>query len=290
MTLNQLEYFCAVGRTHSITRAAEELFVSQPTISVAIRDLEREFHLQLVNHEKNRISLTTDGEYFYERASRLLGDQHAFLEDFSAMGKSVRPVKLGIPPLISTFFFPRMADSFQEATGIPIQLFEYGSVRACQLVNRGDLDAAFVNMDAYTVDNFYSHVLMSDQTILCVSRTHRFAKEPKVTVEMLWDEPLVFYNTDAAMNRTMYARFRSKGMVPNIIMYSSQLYTTLNYVRRGDCAAFLYSSLAINPRDFVQVPLEPEYTTDFGIVWPKTHLREETRKFVEFAQQYTPIL
>ena len=47
MTLTQLEYFCMVCRYHSITRAADALYVSQPTISTSIRDLEKEFHLKL---------------------------------------------------------------------------------------------------------------------------------------------------------------------------------------------------------------------------------------------------
>lgn len=52
MTLTQLEYFCMVCRYHSITRAAKALYVSQPTISTSIRDLEKEFHLKLFNHGK----------------------------------------------------------------------------------------------------------------------------------------------------------------------------------------------------------------------------------------------
>ena len=66
MTLNQLEYFCAVCRCHSITKAADELYVSQPAISVAIKKLEKEFHLRLFNHGKNSISLTREGEEFYK--------------------------------------------------------------------------------------------------------------------------------------------------------------------------------------------------------------------------------
>lgn len=71
-----------------------------------------------------------------------------------------------------------------------------------------------------------------------------------------------------------------------MILYSSQIYTTLNFVRRGDCGAFLYSTLAVNPRDFVQIPLEPVIESEFGIVWPETSLKESTTKFVEFAQGY----
>ena len=65
MTLTQLEYFCTVCRYHSITKAAAALYVSQPTISTSIRDLENEFHLKLFNHGRNRISLTKEGEDFY---------------------------------------------------------------------------------------------------------------------------------------------------------------------------------------------------------------------------------
>ena len=72
MTLTQLEYFCMVCRYHSITRAADALYVSQPTISTSIRDLEKEFHLKLFNHGKNRISLTKDGEAFYQKAEFIL--------------------------------------------------------------------------------------------------------------------------------------------------------------------------------------------------------------------------
>ena len=52
MTLTQLEYFCMVCRYHSITRAADALYVSQPTISTSIRDLEKEFHLKLFNQRR----------------------------------------------------------------------------------------------------------------------------------------------------------------------------------------------------------------------------------------------
>ena len=75
MKLVQLEYFCAVCRYHSITRAAEELYVTQPTISVAIRELEKELKLRLFHHEKNRISLTQEGEAFYRRAEAVLKEK-----------------------------------------------------------------------------------------------------------------------------------------------------------------------------------------------------------------------
>lgn len=105
MTLSQLEYFCAVCRYHSITRAAAELFVSQPTISVSLRNLENEFHIRLFNHGKNQISLTTEGEEFYKRAEQILSSCQDFQTEFSNMDSSKRCIRLGIPPMLSSIFF-----------------------------------------------------------------------------------------------------------------------------------------------------------------------------------------
>ena len=123
MTLTQLEYFCTVCRYHSITRAADALYVSQPTISTSIRDLEKEFHLKLFNHGKNRISLTKDGEAFYQKAEFILRQT-------------------------------------QEQYNIPIQLLEYGSLRARTLVDNEQLDAAMANMDFYNLDKYNSYIMM----------------------------------------------------------------------------------------------------------------------------------
>ena len=68
MKIIQLEYFCAVSRYHSITQAAQKLFVTQPAISTAIKELEKEFSVNLFVRSKNHLTLTTEGEIFYQKA------------------------------------------------------------------------------------------------------------------------------------------------------------------------------------------------------------------------------
>lgn len=293
MTLTQLEYFCAVCRYHSITRAADALFVSQPTISTSIRELEKEFHLRLFTHGRNRITLTKDGEAFYQRAEHILKQTHELYADFSNTKENIHPLRIGIPPMISTVFFPRMTDQFEERYHIPIQLLEYGSIRARTLVDAEQLDIAVANLDFYNLDKYNSHVMMEDCYIYCVSRTHRYAGEKEITMEMLKDEALILFNTDSVQTQTVVARLRSAGITPQVRMYCSQLTTTLNYVRGGDCGAFLYSSIAVNPRDFVAIPIAPEITNKFGIIWKKgIFVPDQLTKFINFVKEYdvTPYL
>ena len=89
MKIIQLEYFCAVCRYHSITQAAQKLYVTQPAISNAIRELEKEFSVSLFSRTKNHIVLTKEGEAFYQKASVLLDNIHETTSKLYDLGKQV---------------------------------------------------------------------------------------------------------------------------------------------------------------------------------------------------------
>lgn len=287
MTLTQLEYFCMVCHYNSITKAAEALYVSQPTISTSIRDLEKEFHLKLFNHGRNRISLTKDGEAFYQKAECILKQAQELYTDFSNIEEHRPPLRIGIPPMISTVFFPRVTDQFQEQHDIPIQLLEYGSIRARTLIDNEQLDVAIVNMDFYNLNKYNSYVMMEDRYVYCVHKTHRYAGEKEITMEMLKDEPIILFNTDSVQTQTVITQMRSAGITPNIHMYCSQLITVFNFVRGGKCGAFLYSSLVADHGDFLEIPVTPEISSRFGIIWKKgIFISDQLTKFITFTKNF----
>ena len=149
------------------------------------------------------------------------------------------------------------------------------------------------NMDFYNLDKYNSYVMMEDRYVYCVSKTHRYAGEKEITMEMLKDEPIILFNTDSVQTQTVITRLRSAGITPNVHMYCSQLSTVLNYVRGSKCGAFLYSSIAANPRDFVEIPVTPEITSKFGIIWKKgIFVPDQLTKFENFIKTYdvTPYL
>ena len=106
MKIVQLEYFCMVSQYHSITQAAQKLYVTQPAISNAIKELEKEFSVNLFVRSKNHLTLTTEGELFYQKARELLASIKQTTQQFYDLGKQIPPIRIGIPPLLSTIFFP----------------------------------------------------------------------------------------------------------------------------------------------------------------------------------------
>ena len=227
MTLNQLRYFCTASRCHSITKAAEELYVTQPTISMAIRDLEIEFGISLFSRKGNQLSLTQEGESFYKKATYILQYCNELQADYSSMSRVKPPLRIGIPPMLSTVFFPELLMAFHEKhPEIAVVLEEYGSVRACNLVQDDTLDVALVNMEQYNIDKFHNAVLANDQVVFCVSNDHKLAEKESVTTKEMSKEQLIFFNADSVQNQILKMRFEMDGYKPNIVMRSSQIYTT----------------------------------------------------------------
>lgn len=288
MKIIQLEYFCAVSRYHSITQAAQRLYVTQPAISSAIRELEKEFSISLFTRSKNHMTLTKEGEVFYQKASELLNTINQTSSELYDLGRQITPIRIGIPPLLSTIFFPDMLIEFQkEYPDIPVELLEYGSIRAAALVQEDVLDLALVNMNFYEIDKLNSFQILSDRIVFCVSPRHCLAAEKEVSVEMLKEEPLIMYNTDSVQNTTLNSLFESVGIKPKVIMRASQLYTIQNFISSNLGGAFLYASLLKNMPGLTSIPVAPAISQEIGIVWQKgKYINTSVEKYITFTRKY----
>lgn len=290
MTLNQLRYFCTASRCHSITKAAEELYVTQPTVSVAIRDLEIEFGISLFYRKGNQLILTQEGEAFYEKATYILQYCNELQADYSSMSRVKPPLRIGIPPMLSTVFFPELLTAFhQDHPEIAVVLEEYGSVRACDLVQNDTLDLALVNMEQYNIDKFHNVVLANDQVVFCVNKDHRLADKEIVTTKEMSKELLIFFNADSVQNQLLKTRFEMDGYIPNIVMRSSQIYTTLQFIKTGKYSCFLYSSMLdkFTDSEITGIPLNPPIHIKIGMIWKKgKYISGDMQTFLNFTRMY----
>ena len=287
MTLAQLRYFCTAARYHSITQAAKAMFVTQPTISIAIRDLEKEFSLTLFVHTGNRISLTEEGEKFYNKVSAILADCEDLQADYSASGASMPVVRIGIPPMLSTIFFPEMLESFHEQNpDVWLELQEYGSVRACELVQSDVLDIGLINMEIPNVDKFQSRLLTSEPLYFGVCKGHHLETAQEIGLEMLDGESLILYNQDSVQNRILQSRLSALNIQPRIIMRSSQIPTILKFMRRGNCGCFFYKDMLPLFPEVIGIPLNPEIRTRVGLIWRRgRYISIGMQKFLDFCSK-----
>ncbi len=288
MTLTQLKYFCETCRCHSITGAANSLFVTQPAISLAIKELEAEFQITLFTRFNNRLTLTDDGALFYKRATYILQYCNDMQYELGGPGRKETTLRIGIPPILSSIFFPGLLNAYTDKyPDSSVALEEYGSVRACNLIIEDMLDIALVNMEMFNIDQLDSLTLLHDQLVLCVSPEHPLADYHQITADDLDGQNVILFNKDSVQNQLLRSRFDANNIKPNVIMQGSQLYTIINFLRTGTCGCFLYSSIMAGLPKFVSIPLAPPVTTDIGIVWKKgRYMTNQMQNFISFASDY----
>ncbi len=286
MTLIQLKYFNTVCRLHSITQAANELFVTQPTVSLAIKELEEELNLTLLIREGNKLTLTEEGRILYTKSTSIIKRCNDLVLEMAELNKSHKQLKIGIPPMLSMVFFPELADEFTvNHKNISIMLDEAGSAKACKLVCEEKLDMAIVNMGMNDTEKLESKILIKDQLVFCVSKDHPFADREKLTIKDFDKQEIILFNSDSVQNLLFKTKFETQGVFPHIIMQGSQLYTILNFIRGGKRGCFMFECIANNFDDVVNIPLDPPFKIDAGLIWKKDrYLSNDVQEFISFVE------
>ncbi|MFR6135190.1 MAG: LysR family transcriptional regulator substrate-binding protein [Blautia massiliensis (ex Durand et al. 2017)] len=102
-------------------------------------------------------------------------------------------------------------------------------------------------------------------------------------------EQLIFFNADSVQNQILKMRFEMDGYKPNIVMRSSQIYTTLQFVKTGKYGCFLYSSMTdkFSTSNVTGIPLNPPVRIKIGMVWKKSkYISGDMLTFLHFTRMY----
>lgn len=148
MTLRHLKIFTEVCRTGSITRAAENLYMAQPAVSVAIAELEKNYGIQLFERINKRLVITEIGRRMYDEASLVLNAFSAF-EEHAKRESSHEKLRLGSSLTVGKYMIPRIAADITHAfpdVQISIKIHQTRLIE--EMVLRGELDFALIESGA----------------------------------------------------------------------------------------------------------------------------------------------
>ena len=148
MTLTELRYIVAVAREHHFSRAAAACFVSQPTLSVAIKKLEEELGITLFERANNEISVTPVGARIVEQATHIL-EQIQTLRQIAQQGNNplTGALRLGVIYTIAPYLLPHLIPALHGiAAQMPLLLEENFTHKLAEKLRQGELDAIIISM------------------------------------------------------------------------------------------------------------------------------------------------
>ena len=146
MTLTELKYIVAVAREKHFGKAAEACFVSQPTLSVAVKKLEDELELKLFERSSGEVTVTPLGEEIVRQAQSVL-EQAAEIKEIAKRGKDPLggPLKLGVIYTIGPYLLPDLVrQNIERTPQMPLMLQENFTVRLLEMLRTGEIDCAIL--------------------------------------------------------------------------------------------------------------------------------------------------
>jgi len=196
MTLTELKYIVAVAREKHFGKAAEACFVSQPTLSVAIKKLEEELEVKLFERSANEVSVTPLGEDIVRQAQSVL-EQAANIKEIARRGKDplAGPLTLGIIYTIGPYLLPDLVrQAIARTPQMPLMLQENFTVRLLEMLRTGEIDCAIL-AEPFPDTGLALAPLYDEPFLAAVPTSHAFASQKTITAQQLKSETMLLLGT-----------------------------------------------------------------------------------------------
>ena len=285
MELFQLRYFVAAARALHFSRAAEGLYISQPSLSLQIGKLEAELRTPLFHRQGRRVILTEAGRTLLPLAERIL-DQEAEARRAVQQVAGLERGRLSLcalPALDQHLLPPWLAAFRRQYPGVEIRVRELRPARAvAQAVLAAQADVGFVHLPCET-EGLTVQPLLEDPLVLVVPTAHPLAGRAGVDLAEAAEADWVWVHEAQCPDHPLYAACLAAGFAPRIVCESGSAQGVLALVGAGLGLALL-PRLAVDPwAGTTAVPLTGEPSRTLAAIWDEETLIEAGRAFLEIC-------
>ena len=288
MTLLQLSYFLEVCNCRNMTKAAANLHVSQPAITKAIQELEREYGVKLLVRSKNVQDLTYEGKLLYTYASQLLQQAISLDTEMHQLGGTQKAIRVGISVLFAQLF-PDILKSFQNAhPDIEVKSYAFGGNELQRYVKSGSLDIGISGSPADP--HLQSRVLLETASYFWTNRANPLSTQAIIDIDQdLNNEPIgLFRESMDNMNDpnliTPYPLSNSSNA--NIVTCTNQLGDIRQRLLNNTISTFLPKHALDDCQDLISIPTTPPVRFSFSAYWKNEYMYSYILDFVNFVENY----
>lgn len=301
MDFRELHYILAIAKYQNITRAAESLYIGQPTLSKFLASLEDELGLRLFQKIGHKYTLTYAGERYVEMATQILqmkSDLNAEMADI--IKKDIGVLNVGFARMRCTYMLPCALPLFQKLhPNVKVNLFEGSSEENDRRLLDGQIDVAFYSKPAAVNSQLAYETLQQEELLICTCRNHplaRFSEHnpasayPKLDPALLKNELVLMMKPEQRTRQFMDGYLREHNIRYDNVLYTSSLPAIMELVSIGYGVSFIAEThlehrvrnLPIDRYSFG----EPRVLLDFVAAYRKGgYVSQYTRDFIEVVRQ-----
>ena len=292
--IDKLEFFIALARERHFGRAAEECGITQPTLSAAIRQLEDQLGVMLVQRGSRFQGLTPEGQRVLEWARRIVGDTRTMREEMKAVKRGLAGhIRLAAIPT-ALAMVPKLTAPFQEKhPEVTFSILSVTSVQVLSLLENFEIDAGITYLENEPLGRVTSVPLYSERYYLVVAKGSPLSDRSQATWQEVSQLPLCLLTPDMQNRRIVNQHLIEAGASVNPTLESNSMIILFSHVRTGKWASVMPLNVAQSfgfADEISTIPIvEPDARHTVGIIAterdPNTPLvaalLAEARSFVE---------
>lgn len=268
-----LRYFAAVAAEGNLTRAAERLFVSQPTLTKQIRQLESQLGVRLFTRSRAGMTLTAAGQALAGRVPAVLADwDQALQETKSCASRAARVLRVGFMSSAANEATQQIIAAFAlRRPGWRVDLHQAAGSDPTAGLASGDVDAALLRLPFPGQDEVRIEVLLTEPRWVALPATHPLAACEQISFCQLWDEPFVAATEETGFWRDYWlAADERDGHPVRIGATTNQPDTFLTAIANGDGISLVPESAAryYGRPGITYRPVTGVSPSRVGIAWP----------------------
>ena len=270
MFIRQLKYLVTLAELGHFSRAAEACHVSQPALSTAIRNLEKELELNLVRRGRKFEGLTEEGKRVVGWAQHLLSSYEAMGQEAVNVHKNLAgTLRIGAIPTTMPVVPLLTSPCQKEYSDIRLTVLSLSSDEIIRRLDSCDLDMGLTFLDDKSLAGFQTYPLFVERYVLVVRDEAMLRGRKSLSWNEVAELPLCLLTTTMQSRRIIDAAFRRAGATPRIRAESDSMFSLYALLRCCDlCAVLPHSALSlIELRQEVSiVPITPELSREIGLV------------------------
>jgi DNA-binding transcriptional LysR family regulator len=284
--LKALRYCEAVARRGSFTKAAEELRIAQPALSIAIKKLEAELGVVLFARQARHVVASPEAELLLRRAARIFDEVTLAREEIQAAAElKVGEVKVGFPPMFGQVYLPKIFSEFhEEFPAVVITALEGSADGVRRLLDAGAIDIGI--LESRRVPGGWQSVEVGrDETVLCVNAGHRLAERSFVEAKDLDDLPMAVFDSTFLQRNVLEELCKAAKIKFRLVLQSNHVPTIHEAVANGIGAATMIRSTVDGDQRIVPVSFRPQLRFKFSLCWRhEKSLTKACRTFIDFSK------
>lgn len=289
MTIDQIQYFLELDKYKNFSIAADELCISQSSLSKQIKSLENELNLILFKRNKRNIKLSPAGEDFKVSAEKIINEYKILMQNMKSHISEKTALSFAAIPVVNQYGVANLVAEFiNKYPTIKLNLEEMVHNKIVEELKNGKIDIAFMREENLSSDEFNFTPLFEDELVLLVSKNHPLSKKKYISLSELQNENFILLDEQSGVYQTCIDSCKNAGFTPNVLYSNSRIETIIGLVGAEVGISLLMGQTikCFNKYNVTTILLNEKITSKLGLVtYKKNKASQNCKTFENFISE-----